>query len=460
MAKILLADDKKGMREVLAESLGAAGHRVKVVGDGDAALAAVLASDWDLVVTDLRMPGNDGLAVLRAAMESQQPPAVIVMTAFGSVDSAVEAMRLGATDFVTKPFALSEMEAKVARALRERGTEHRAAMLEERERRRAGRLLGEGAAMRSVRAAIEKVAPTLLPVLLTGESGTGKELAAREIHDASSRRGGAFVPVNCAALSEGVLESELFGHEKGAFTGAVAARRGRFEAASGGTLFLDEVGEIPAPIQVKLLRVLQEKEIERVGSDERVKVDVRIIAATNRNLEAEIAAGRFREDLFYRLNVVRMTMPPLRDRVEDLPALVEAILVRLRTELARPIALTDDARNLLPTWRWPGNVRELENVLSRAAVLSDGGTIGPDDLRLQAPDHGRPAGASFVDQPGRPLEERLEAFERALLVEAMQKESGNQSRAAERLGIKRSTLQYKLSKYGLAPGVKESTSDG
>ena len=445
MARILVVDDKKGMREVLGQAFEAAGHTVRIASDGEAAIAVMDAADWDLVITDLRMPGKSGLDVLRAATPSSS---VIVMTAFGSVEAAVEAMRLGAMDFVQKPFSLAEMEAKVGRILRERRVETKAAFLEERERQRNGRLVGEGAAMRAVRETIAKVAPTMFPVLVTGESGTGKELVAREIHDASPRRSSAFVPVNCAALAEGVLESELFGHEKGAFTGATAARKGRFELASSGTLFLDEVGEIPPSIQVKLLRVLQEKVIERVGSEERTKVDVRVIAATNRDLAAAIRAGRFREDLFYRLNVMGIVMPPLRDRLEDLSSLITAILERVSAEVGRAVELSAEARARLPGWKWPGNVRELENVLSRAAVLCEGNVIREEDLRLSPEgkkDH------AFVDSPDKGLEPRVEAFERSLLAEAIDASGGNQSRAAERLGIKRSTLQYKLAKHGLAP---------
>jgi len=449
MARILIADDKKGMREVLAQAFESAGHSVKVVADGDAAIRALDGGDWDLIVTDLRMPGSDGIAVLRAARSAASSTSVIVMTAFGSVDAAVEAMRLGAADFVAKPFSLSEMELKVERLLKERQATTHVALLSERERARTGRLLGDGAAMRSVRETIARAAPTAFPVLVTGESGTGKELVAREIHDASPRRGLPFVPVNCAALAEGVLESELFGHEKGAFTGATAVRRGRFELASGGTLFLDEVGEIPVALQAKLLRVLQEKEIERVGSEERTKVDVRVIAATNRELEAETRAGRFREDLYYRLNVIRIATPALRDHLEDLPALVSTTLERVAKELGRRVALSSEARDALPVWKWPGNVRELENVLSRAAVLCEGNVIRPADLRL-APETSRSA-AAFVDSPEQGLEARVDAFERALLVDALEKESGNQARAAERLQTKRSTLQYKLAKHGIAP---------
>jgi DNA-binding NtrC family response regulator len=447
VARILIADDKKGMREVLSQALVGRGHNVQVVSDGDAAVRAIDA-DVDLVITDLRMPGKDGLEVLKAAMGRGAPPSVIVMTAFGSVDAAVEAMRLGASDFVTKPFGLAEMEAKVAKALGAKSLQLENQRLREVDRSRAGRLVGEGAAMRAVRQAIAKVSPTPLPVLVTGESGTGKELVAREVHESSPRREGPFVPVNCAALAEGVLESELFGHEKGSFTGAAATRRGKFELASGGTLFLDEIGEIAPSVQVKLLRFLQEKEIERVGGEERIKVDARVVAATNRDLEAEIKAGRFREDLFYRLNVVRIAVPPLRDRLEDLPALVDAILTRVAAEIGRQVSISAEARQRLPSWRWPGNIRELENVLARAAVLCEGGAIGAEDLRLQPAGGSSPA-ATFVDVPDLGLEARVDAFERALVVAALEAEHGNQSRAAERLKIKRSTLQYKMGKHGL-----------
>ena len=264
------------------------------------------------------------------------------------------------------------------------------------------------------------------------------------------------VPVNCAAFAEGVLESELFGHEKGSFTGATGLRRGKLELASGGTLFLDEVGEIPAATQVKLLRFLQEKEIERVGGEDRIKVDARVVAATNRDVEAEIRAGRFREDLFYRLNVVRVAMPPLRDRVEDLPALVDALLKRIATDVGRTVTMSAEAQGQLPRWRWPGNVRELENVLARAAVLAENGVIRVEDLRL-APVAGDEKAVPFVDAPEAGLEARIDAFEKSLVASALAREGGNQSRAAERLGIKRSTLQYKMAKHGLARPEVEST---
>ncbi len=458
MARILIADDKKGMREVLAQALEGAGHRVEVVSDGNLAIRA-LDRGFEVVVTDLRMPEKDGLAVLAAAMERRDPPEVLVMTAFGSVDAAVEAMRLGAFDFVQKPFGLAEMEAKIEKALAGRSMKVENTRLREADRSRAGRLVGDGAAMNAVRASIAKVAPTAIPVLVTGGSGTGKELVAREIHDRSPRAGGPFVPVNCAALAEGVLESELFGHEKGSFTGASGLRRGKLELASAGTLFLDEVGEIPLSIQVKLLRFLQEKEIERVGGDERIKVDARVVAATNRDLEAEIKTGRFREDFFYRLNVLRIHMPPLSERLEDLPALVDTILGRVSTEIGRKVAISPEARARLPEWRWPGNVRELENVLARAAVLSDDGTIRPDDLRLQSGSGGGTDPAVFVDAPGMALEARVDAFEKSLIAQALTSENGNQSRAAEKLGVKRSTLQYKMTKHGFG-GKSEGDAEG
>jgi len=409
------------------------------------------------------MPEKDGLAVLAAAMARPSPPDVIVMTAYGSVDAAVEAMRLGALDFVAKPFGLSEMEAKIAKALSSRVLREENKRLREDDRRRVGRLTGEGAAMQSVRASIAKVAPTTIPVLITGESGTGKELVAREIHDLSPRAAAPFVPVNCAALAESVLESELFGHEKGSFTGATGTRRGKLELASGGTLFLDEVGEIPLSVQVKLLRFLQEKEIERVGGEERLKIDARVVAATNRDLEHEIKAGKFREDLFYRLNVMRIRMPPLRERLEDLPQLVDGILQRVAAEVGRRISVSDEARRRLPAWNWPGNVRELENVLARAAVLSDDGIIRPDDLRLAPAAAGarRSDSLAFIDAPELGLEARVDAFEKALIAQALAAENGNQSRAADRLRVKRSTLQYKMAKYSLgAKAADEVVVDG
>jgi DNA-binding NtrC family response regulator len=462
MKRILIADDKASMREMLTQAMEAKGFDVVAVPDGNAALEQAEAG-VDLVITDLRMPGKDGVEVLGGVKRISPETEVIVMTAFGTVENAVEAMRLGAFDYILKPFSIDELELKVDRALDRGRLASEVQYLKEEDARRTGPMIGEGEVMRAVQKLIDKVAASASPVLVLGESGTGKELVAREIHRRSARSGGPFVAVNCAALSEGVLESELFGHEKGAFTGAMTGRKGRFELADGGTLFLDEIGELPAAVQVKLLRVLQDTEFERVGGNKSIRVDTRIVAATHKDLKKAIPKGEFREDLYYRLNVISIELPPLRDRREDIPALAEHFLARYARELAKPARLSAEVLDRLIHYRWPGNIRELQNVLERAVVLCEGEQLTVADLPREilepagtpAPEPVPAAALVEATEPGSPehptdLTARLDALEKAIILEALQKFRWNQTKVAAALGLKRSSLQYKMKKHGLS----------
>ncbi len=454
MARILVADDNAGLRDVMVESLGGLGHEVRGVGSGDAARDALEEGGFDLLVTDLRMPGLDGLALLEHLKARGQQLLTIVMTAHGSVDTAVKAMHLGALDFVEKPFQLSTMEAKVKKAL------ERLAIVEENRLLRAelaqgyGSMIGSSPPMRAVFELITKVSETSTPVLILGESGTGKELVAREIHRRSARKDGPFVAVNCAALAESLLESELFGHERGAFTGATQTKRGKFELAQGGTLFLDEVGEISLSTQVKLLRFLQEKELERVGGSKTIKVDVRVVCATNRDLRLQVEEGAFREDLFYRINVISITLPSLRERRDDVPLLVEALLARHQGTTGLEGSVGEEALALLQMYEWPGNVRELENVLERALVLANPGPdghrrIGPNDLPAEIRGGEGDAASQREYHEATGLMAQIERIEREIIRKALEEAQHNQTKAAKALHLKRSSLQYKMKKYAL-----------
>jgi DNA-binding NtrC family response regulator len=448
-AKILLADDEPGQREMLAGFLRHEGYEVCEVPDGTAAVDQARRGGIDLVLLDHRMPRMSGLEALGQLRKLNPETEVVLITAFGNVEDAVQAVKNGASDYLTKPVDLDRLRLVVRRAL-----EHRTLLRENRQLReklaggpRFASIVGTSGAMEEALNTVARVAPTEATVLITGESGTGKELIARAIHDASGRSGGPFVPVHCAALAQSVLESELFGHEKGAFTGADRRRAGRFEAAEGGTFFLDEVSEIPPAVQVKLLRVLQERQIERVGSNSPLPIDVRLVASTNRDLRAEIAAGRFREDLFYRLAVVRIFLPPLRARREDVPRLVEHFLAKHATAGTHEVrGISREAMDALLRYDYPGNVRELENLIQSGIVLSRDDTLTTDDLppavraRNEA-DAPPPAGSdgSLTDQ--------VATLERRAIAEALRRESGVQYRAARRLGISERTLRYKLGKY-------------
>jgi two-component system response regulator AtoC len=438
MARVLVVDDEPGLREFLADALRPAGHDVTTAPDAERALQLLDRRGFDLVITDLRMPGLGGLELLRRVRAEQPEVEVVVLTAHGTVDSAVEAMKLGAIDYLQKPLSgPDELRLVVARAVERR---HLRDVQEEAARERTPPRLGHGdPAMRPVEEAITKVAPTSATVLLLGESGTGKEVAARAIHAGSPRRDRPFVAVNCAALAETLLESELFGHEKGAFTGAVERRRGRLELADGGTFFLDEVAELKPELQAKLLRVLQERQFERVGGVRTLEVDVRLIAATHRDLRALMDTGRFREDLYHRLAVFPLRLPPLRERRGDILPLARELLERIARELKRaPLAISPAAAARLQAAPWPGNVRELANCLERAAILAEGAELGPEHLALEPAGFAAPSGVI-------PLAD----MERAAIERALQLTGGNRRRAAELLGLGERTLYDKLKRYGI-----------
>ncbi len=455
MSRILVVEDNASLREAIVEVLAGA-HDARGAASAEEALALVERVTPELVLTDLRLPGRSGLDLLRELHARDPFVEVIVLTAFGTVEVAVEAMRAGAFDFLTKPVRMDHLAAKADQALAVR--RNRLALLQEQERRRyleeevgeafnEGQIVGRAPAMLEIYRTIDKVAASDSSVLITGESGTGKELVARAIHMRSGRRDGPFVRVSCGALAEGVLESELFGHERGAFTGAVRQRRGRFELAQGGALFLDEMAEIGPALQVKLLRVLQEREFERVGGEQTLRVDVRVIAATNRDLAADVKAGRFREDLFYRLYVIPIHVPPLRDRREDIPLLAEHFVHRICGAMQRPpVTLETGALDVLRRYGWPGNVRELENALERAIVLCEQDRVTARDLAfLQA----QPVATLPLPAGLLPLNDALGQLERVLIERAMAQAGGVKTEAARLLDITPSALYYKLEKYGL-----------
>ncbi len=445
--RILVVDDEPAQRELVCGFLRKHGFDVAEAGGGKEAVARVKREPFDLVLTDQSMPDLSGIEVLEAVRSTSPETAVVIITAYGTIETAVSAVKAGAADYLTKPLNLDDLLHRVHRVgerqrLVAENRELREALAE---RHRVEGIIGESGRMQEVLSLVRRVAPSDATVLIRGESGTGKELIARALHYASPRAGGPLVKVNCAALAESLLESELFGHEKGAFTGAVASRKGRFELADGGSIFLDEIGDLPPHLQVKLLRVLQEREFERVGSSRPVKVDVRLLAATHRDLEALVREGRFREDLYYRINVVTIVLPPLRERREDLPPLIEHFLRGFAGKNGKTVrGLTREAREALLRYDYPGNIRELENLIERAVVLTRDDVIGVEDLPLvlEAPASGS------VDEAG--LIAAVEGLERRMIREALTKADGTQTRAAELLGISERVLRYKLKKYGLS----------
>ena len=463
MARLLVADDSDAVRDGMVMTLTRQGHEVQGVKGGAEAVAAYGRRRFDVVVPDLRMLPVDGLAVVRSLREQDPEATVVLVTAHGSVPAAVEAMRAGAVDFLEKPFPPELLAARVEKAVeiarerrRARDDHARAAALDEDRAREAGQaLVGESEPMRRLREQVRKAAATDATVLVLGESGTGKELVARALHAQGRRRDGPFVAVSCAALPEGLLESELFGHERGAFTGAIRRKIGRFELAHGGTLFLDEVGELAPALQVKLLRALQERRFERVGGEETIEVDVRLVSATNRDLARRAAEGAFREDLYYRLAIVPLTVPPLRERPDDVAALAAHFVAKHAPRIGRRVeGFEPGALALLRRHAWPGNVRELENVVQQAMVFCEGPRVRADDL--PAPVRRAPATALPVPAGDRSLTEILEDLEAQLVTTAYAKAGGVKAEAARLLGIKPSALYYKLEKYGIAaPGVPE-----
>ncbi len=444
---ILLVDDEPMQLQALSGFLKNKGFAIEATTSATHALEILKSKPIDLVLTDYKMPEKTGLELLAESKAINPEVDVVVMTAYGSIDSAKDALKAGAIDYLTKPIELLQLELIIKKARERKQLISENQYLRERLAEKIGfrHLVSQSAAMEEVLNRAARVAASKATVLIRGESGTGKEKVAQAIHAASPRSDGPFVAVNCAALSEGLLESELFGHEKGAFTGAVRQFQGRFERANGGTLFIDEVGDIPASVQVKLLRAIQEHAFERVGGSETIHVDTRIIAATNRDLEKMVKEGRFREDLYYRLNVVSILIPPLRDRRSDIPPLVDHFLHRFAEENQKPVqGISREAMDRLMKYDYPGNVRELENIIEQAVVMSRGDTITTEDLPLSVQD-----GCSEDDLMTGSLEERVAAFEQKLIREALSKAGGVQTKAAEMLGLSERNLRYKLKKHGM-----------
>jgi DNA-binding NtrC family response regulator len=472
--RVLIADDELNMRRVLEAILRRDGYDVVTAANGNEALTN-MGREINMVITDLKMPGLDGMGLLRRLSADYPDVPVVMITAHGSVENAVEAVKLGAFDYLEKPFDQIQIHQIVAKAMRTHMLARRDARPEDTTARGRFRLVGESPAIRQIYAVVEKVADTPSTVLITGESGTGKELVARALHDNSSRHAGPFIKINCAAIPKTLMESELFGYDKGAFTGAVGSKPGRFELAHGGTLFLDEIGEIPVEMQVKLLRVLQESEFERVGGIKTIKVDVRLLTATNRDLAAEIASGGFREDLYYRLNVVPIHLPALRERRQDIPLLVDHFIARFNDRLKKQITGADPAAvERLVAHNWPGNIRELENVIERTILFCEGPQIRIEDLpadlgggplRPSQPDLPAvvtvvPPAASPPPSAAPPVGEEVgslkqavrvetERVERDLIQRALDETGGNVTQAARKLQISRKSLQTKMKELGL-----------
>lgn len=447
MANILLAEDDEIMRITVEDRLKKHTWHVDAVQNGLEAAEHFKKRNYHLVISDIRMPGLDGRELLKLIRQTSQQTDVIMMTAYGSVEDAIECLKKGAADYILKPFNMDDLIIRVSRILEVQTIKARCTSLEEDCADRRRTIIGDSPAIKRVFELIEKAAPTESTVLITGETGTGKELAASGIHRNSDRADKPFVRINCAAIPEGLMESELFGHEKGAFTGAHIRKPGKFELADGGTLLLDEIGELPLPLQAKLLRVLQENEYERVGGTSTVKVDVRIICATARNLAEEVSAGRFREDLFYRLNVIPVVMPPLRERREDIPALVKFFLQEFSTGRGPAIDIDSDAMEILVCYRYPGNIRELKNIIERACVLTRGSVIMardlPTDLLLQGESNGGKSDSLC-------LGDAVARTEKDFILRALSRVQGKRSEAATLLGISRKNLWEKMKQYEIS----------
>ena len=470
--QVLIVDDEPNLRKILAAQLSRDGYEVLLAEDGEQGLTMLRENHIDLIVTDLKMPKVDGMTLLREALRESPDLPIVMITAHGTVDTAVEALKLGAFDYLTKPFDKDEVRQVVAKALKTRALAQEeattAAPFAGPDTGARFGIIGSSAGLTDLYAVLERVADSPTTVLITGESGTGKELVARALHEHSSRKDKPFIKVNCAAIPKELIESELFGYERGAFTGAVSSKPGRFELANGGTLFLDEVGEIPVEMQVKLLRALQESEFERVGGIKTIHVDVRLVAATNRDLKKLIAASAFREDLFYRLNVVSIRLPPLRERDTDIPLLVEHFLAKFNERLKKQVAgVEPEALDILSAYTWPGNIRELENVMERSVLFCDVQKLRVEDL----PGELRGNGSSLVPPPSDPstagmplpaeggLKEHVKVamsrLERDLVSRALKQTSGNVTHAARLLKISRKGLQLKMKELGLREGIGE-----
>jgi DNA-binding NtrC family response regulator len=455
-ARILVVEDEDKLRRVIQLHLESAGFEVDQAGSAEQALALVGMAD--LVITDLRLPGMGGMQLIQEMQARGATAGVVVMTAHGSVDNAVEAMKLGAADFLQKPFSLDHLNTIVQKALAIHAlrVENRRLRDELDQRYRFDSIVGRSAAMREIFQTVSRVAPMRTTVLLAGESGVGKDMIARAIHQNSPRKNNPFVKINCTALPENLMESELFGYEKGAFTGANVSKPGKFEQADSGTVFLDEIGDVPGNIQVKLLRILQEKQFERLGSNVTRSVDVRVIAATNVNLRAALEEGTFRQDLYYRLNVVPINIPPLRERKEDIPFLAIHFVEKLSRELGSSVReISPGAMDRLVDHSWPGNVRELENTIERSIVLSAGPLLEAADIRIETPRHSMTQSSS--QQPILPEGMTLDQWEQMMIREALRRAAGNKSQAARLLGLTRNALRYRLSQMGLDSATGEET---
>lgn len=460
--QILVADDEPNLRRVLGAQLTRDGHEVHLVEDGLAALKCLTDNHIDLVITDLKMPGLDGMGLLRKALEMDANLPVVMITAHGTVDNAVEALKTGAFDYVTKPFDQEELRTIVKKALMTRDLAARDATRADAAHHSRYGIIGQSPAVLEVYTLIDRVVDSPTTVLVTGESGTGKELVARALHESSTRKNRPFIKVNCAAIPRELIESEFFGHERGAFTGAINAKPGRFELASGGTLFLDEIGAIPLETQVKLLRALQEGEFERVGGVRTIQVDVRLVAATNADLRKQIEEGTFREDLFYRLNVVEVKLPALRDRAFDIPLLVDHFISKYNTRLNKSVqGISPEALSMLTSYSWPGNVRELENVIERAVLFTDEPKVQIEHLPGEIAIKGRPVSDATSAEVG--LKEQVRAamsqLERQLIHKALEQTGGNVTHTARLLKLSRKGLQLKMKELGLRDAMKQNLKD-
>lgn len=453
METVLIVDDEKNYLVVLEALLGPEGYEILTASSAEDAVRLIQESDLDLMITDMKMPGTSGMQLLEASKEIKPDLPVIMMTAYGTIEMAVEAMKKRAYDYITKPFQNEELKLTVKKALENYRLikENRRLSQALSDRYKYGNIIGKSKPMQGIYEMISKVAQSKASVLITGPSGTGKELIAKAIHYDSPRKGRPFISVNCGALTETLLESELFGHEKGAFTGALSMKKGRFELADGGTLFLDEVTDMPPPLQVKLLRVLQEMEFERVGGTKTIKVDVRVLSASNRNIKEVVAEGNFREDLFYRLNVINVEVPSLRERPEDIRLLVDHFIGKYRQDEGKErIELSPQAWKILYTYSWPGNVRELENVIERAVVLKADRVIGQEDLPAEISKKREEVEVERFIPLDAPLQKTLEQIEEKLIRRALDQCDNVQSHAAEMLGITKSHIQHKMKKYNIA----------